>query len=112
MVKVGIINVTGYAGMELARILHRHPGVELVSVTGRSLAGQKLGDAFPHLRAIDLTIAPEIDRSVDVAFAALPYGASAEALGPLVKSGVKAIDIGSDFRLKSVTEFEFWDMVK
>lgn len=112
MVKVGIINVTGYAGMELARILHRHPDADLVSVTGRSLAGQKLGDAFPHLRAIDLTITPEIDRSVDVVFSALPHAASAEALGPLVKSGVKAVDISADFRLKSVTDFESWYKVK
>jgi N-acetyl-gamma-glutamyl-phosphate reductase len=112
MVKVAIINVTGYAGMELARILHRHPHAELVSVTGRSLAGQKLGDAFPHLRAIDLTITPEVDRSVDVVFSALPHAASAEALGPLVKSGVKAVDISADFRLKSVTDFETWYKVK
>jgi N-acetyl-gamma-glutamylphosphate reductase len=34
--KVGIINVTGYAGMELARLLSRHPRVRLTSVTGRS----------------------------------------------------------------------------
>ena len=33
--KVGILNVSGYAGMELARILHRHPDVQLTSVTGR-----------------------------------------------------------------------------
>jgi len=41
--KVGIINVTGYAGVELARLLYQHPQVELTSVTGRSAAGQKLG---------------------------------------------------------------------
>ena len=34
MTRVGIINVTGYAGSELARILHHHPEVELVSVKG------------------------------------------------------------------------------
>ncbi len=37
--RVGIINVTGYAGAELARLLHRHPEVDLVSITGRSAAG-------------------------------------------------------------------------
>ncbi|HUU08880.1 MAG TPA: N-acetyl-gamma-glutamyl-phosphate reductase, partial [Dehalococcoidales bacterium] len=52
--KVGIINVTGYAGVELARILCQHPGVELTSVTGRSAVGQKLGAIFPHLAGIDL----------------------------------------------------------
>ena len=27
--RAGIINVTGYAGVELARLLHRHPSGEL-----------------------------------------------------------------------------------
>ena len=53
MVKAGIINVTGYAGVELARILARHPEVEITSVTGRSAAGKKLSEVFPHLSAID-----------------------------------------------------------
>lgn len=35
-IKVGIINVTGYVGVELAQLLHQHPQVELTSVTGRS----------------------------------------------------------------------------
>lgn len=112
MVKVGIINVTGYAGMELARILNRHPEVRVTTVTGRSMAGQKLGDAFPHLRALDLTITPELDGSIDVVFSALPHAASAAALGPLVKSGVKAVDISADFRLKSLPDFEAWYKVK
>ena len=36
MIKVGVINVTGYAGAELARLLYSHPEAELVCVTGRS----------------------------------------------------------------------------
>ncbi len=39
--KVGIVNVTGYAGVELARILQSHPEVEITQVTGRSAAGQR-----------------------------------------------------------------------
>jgi N-acetyl-gamma-glutamyl-phosphate reductase len=35
-IKAGIINVTGYVGAELARLLYQHPQVELVTVTGRS----------------------------------------------------------------------------
>ena len=58
--KVGIINVTGYAGIELARLLYQHPQVELTSVTGRSVAGQRLGEVFPHLAGIDLTIEAEL----------------------------------------------------
>ena len=42
--KVGVINVTGYSGSELVRLLYRHPDVKISSVTGRSAAGQKLQD--------------------------------------------------------------------
>ena len=106
--KVGIINVTGYSGMELARLLHRHPEVDLVSVTGRSAAGEKLGDVIPHLNDIDLTIEPELDASVDLVFSALPQVASAEAVIPLVRDGVKVVDISADFRLKNPLEYEEW----
>ena len=98
--KVGIINVTGYAGSELARILYRHPEVEITSVTGRSAAGKRLPEAMPHLWQIDLPITSAIEEPVDVVFSALPSGASAEALAPLVERGVKAIDIAADFRIR------------
>lgn len=106
--RAAIINVTGYAGVELARLLHRHPDVQLTQVTGRSAVGQKLGDAFPHLGDIDLSIDAEISNSVDVVFSALPQTASAEALIPLVENGVKSIDISADFRLKDASEYEQW----
>ena len=50
--KIGIINVTGYAGCELVRILRHHPGVEIAGVTGRSAAGQPLGEVFPHTQVV------------------------------------------------------------
>lgn len=105
--KVGIINVTGYSGMELARLLYRHPGVKLTSVTGRSAAGQELAEALPHLADIDLPIEAELG-DVDLAFSALPQVASAEAVAPLVRSGVKVVDISADFRLKNAEEYQEW----
>ncbi len=106
--KVGIINVTGYAGVELARILHRHPTARLTSVSGRSAAGQKLGDVFPHLADTGLVIEPEVEDSLDLVFSALPHKASAESVAPLVKQGCKVVDISADFRLKSPSEYEEW----
>ena len=84
--KAGIINVTGYAGSELARLLWLHPEVELVSVTGRSAAGKRLPDVLPHLWDIDLQVTESIGNSIDIAFSALPSGASAEVLAPMVES--------------------------
>ena len=106
--KVGIINVTGYAGMELARILHRHPEVEITAATGRSLAGKRLGEVFPHLAACDIRITPDITDSVDFVFSALPHAASAERLEPFIDDGIKAVDISADFRLRDLDEYTGW----
>ena len=106
--KAGIINVTGYAGSELARILYRHPHVEISSVTGRSAAGQKLGSVFPHLSALDLEITEDLADDVDVVFSALPHKASAEAVIPLLSKGTRVIDISADFRLKQANQYEEW----
>ena len=106
--KVGIINVTGYAGMELARILHRHPEVEITAATGRSLAGKRLGEVFPHLSACDIEITPDITESVDFVFSALPHAASADRLEPFIADGVKTVDISADFRLQDLEEYSNW----
>lgn len=106
-IRVGIINATGYAGVELVRLLYRHPAVELVSVTGRSAAGQKLAEVFPHLTEINITIAAELNE-VDLAFSAMPHKASAEAILPLAERGIKVIDISADFRLKDASKYPEW----
>ena len=104
--KVGIVNVTGYAGSELARILYRHPDVEITSVTGRSAAGRRLPEVLPHLWRLDLPVTSSVEDSVDFVFSALPSGASAEALAPLVDRNVSAVDIAADFRLHDPSEFK------
>jgi len=105
--KVGIINVTGYAGVELARLLCQHPQVELTSVTGRSAAGQKLGKVFPHLASMDLTIEAKLG-DVDLAFSAMPHKESAKEVIPLLNRGIKVVDISADFRLKNAAEYQSW----
>lgn len=107
--RVGIINVTGYAGMEAARLLWRHPAARLAAATGRSLAGQRLGDAFPHLAVYgDFAITDEIAGDVDLVMSALPTAASAQACAPFVRAGVPVVDIAADFRLKDPAAFAEW----
>ena len=105
--RVGIINVTGYIGVELARILCRHEGVELVSVTGRGLVGKRLGEVFPHLSDVPLTIEPELVE-VDFTFSALPHGAAAEPVARMLERDVRVVDLSADFRLKDVAEYRRW----
>jgi N-acetyl-gamma-glutamyl-phosphate reductase len=107
--RVGIINVTGYAGMEAARLLWNHPHARLVAATGRSLAGQRLGDAFPHLACYgDFTITESIETDVDIVMSALPTAESAAACEPFIRAGIPCIDIAADFRLKAPGAFKEW----
>jgi N-acetyl-gamma-glutamyl-phosphate reductase len=105
--RVGIINVTGYAGVELARLLHQHPEVELTSVTGRSAAGQGLGDVFPHLKSVGLTIESKLGE-VDFVFSAMPHKESAKEIIPLFNRDIKVVDISADFRLKNDDDYPQW----
>ena len=106
--KVGIINVTGYGGAELTRILDGHPELEVVSVTGRSAVGKRLGEVFPHLNPVDLPINAEIDSETDLVFSALPHAASAEMLVPLVDDGSRVVDFSADFRLNDEAVYKEW----
>lgn len=108
MIRVAIVNVTGYTGAELMRLLSRHAEVKIVSATGRSEAGKRLSQVFPHLRDVDLTIAPSVDVDCDVVFLALPHHASAEAAPPFVAKGAKIIDLSADFRLHDLAVYEQW----
>jgi N-acetyl-gamma-glutamyl-phosphate reductase len=105
--KVSIINITSYIGTELARLLYRHPRVQIISVTGRSEIGKNLSEVLPHLSEIDLPIEAE-PKEADLVFSSLPHKASAEALLPLIERGIKIVDLSADFRLKEAAEYQRW----
>src|SRR5690349_13692760 len=50
MIKVGVVGGTGYTGIELLRLLARHPQCDLVAITSRKEAGTPVADLFPSLR--------------------------------------------------------------
>jgi N-acetyl-gamma-glutamyl-phosphate reductase len=104
---VGVINVSGYAGAELARILARHPRVELAEASGRSVAGEQLGRVFPHLAELGLTISHDVERA-DYCFSALPHHASAELIPDLLGRGMRVIDISADYRLHEEDTYDRW----
>ena len=111
MVKVGIINATGYAGAEITRILALHPEVKITCVTGRTHVGKRLGEVFPHLAGLKLRIEEnfeDTEESIDFVFSALPHAASAEKLMPFIDAGIPCVDISADFRLKDEQVYRKW----
>jgi len=47
MIHVGVLGATGYAGLELTRILLQHPEVGGVSVSSVSFEGKSLEEVYP-----------------------------------------------------------------
>lgn len=112
MIKVGIVGGTGYTGVELLRLLARHPQVELSAITSRKEAGMKVADMFPNLRGrVNLAFSDPEQAGLekcDVVFFATPNGVAMQQTRALLGAGVKVIDLAADFRLKDVKEWESW----
>jgi N-acetyl-gamma-glutamyl-phosphate reductase len=112
MIKVGVVGGTGYTGVELLRLLARHPMVKLQAITSRGDAGSRVDSMFPSLRGrIDLVfVAPQEARleECDVVFFATPNGIAMRQARALLDAGVRVIDLAADFRIRDVTEWQKW----
>lgn len=113
MIKVGLVGGNGYAGSELLRLLALHPEVEISAVTSRSDAGKAVADVFPTLRnqipAILFT-QPTVEnlKHCDVVFFATPHGVCMNQARALLDANIRIIDLGADFRLKNLDNYEKW----
>ena len=101
-IRVGIVGISGFGGGEALRLIASHPSFELVYAAGEGSAGSRLMDRFPGVpdKLADLVIEkwdPAALPKLDVLFASLPTGTSAEALA-CVPDWVKIVDIGGDHR--------------
>lgn len=109
-----IIGASGYSGVELVRLLSRHPDVELAAVTSRSLAGKLVADRMPGLRhlvgQLEFTASDPAELAahpdIDIFFLALPHGVASEFADPLHRAGKTVIDLSADFRLGSTRLYE------
>lgn len=112
MIKVGIVGGTGYTGVELLRLLARHPEAKIVSITSRKEAGLAVSEMFPSLRGnIELVFSDPQDAMLDrcdIVFFATPNGVSMLQAEDLLRRGVRIIDLAADFRLRNVGEWEKW----
>lgn len=111
--RAAIIGSTGYGGVELIRLLLRHPLVDITSVISSSTAGTPIAEGFPHLSVIMRDDLDPVDMDLikdkaDVVFAATPSGVSAKLVPQLVDTGLKVIDLSGDFRIRSRTAYTEW----
>lgn len=112
MIKAAIVGGTGYTGVELLRLLVKHPQVEVAVITSRAEAGVKVADMFPNLRGhIDLAFT-EPDVAVlgecDVVFFATPHGVAQNMMPALMATKARIVDLSADFRIRDVPLWEKW----
>ncbi|MBQ9599913.1 MAG: N-acetyl-gamma-glutamyl-phosphate reductase [Clostridia bacterium] len=112
MIKAAVLGATGYAGIELVRLLTNHPEVSIEILGSQSFAGQKISDVYQNLRHILEKECEELDldraAKCDVAFTALPHGASKTVIPSLLEKGLKVIDLSGDYRYDDVKVYEEW----
>jgi len=107
---VGVVGASGYTGLELLRILLRHPELEIAAVTSEQRAGRPVGDAFPALRGttdlrFEAADAASLAGRVELAFTALPHATSAPVVRELRKAGIRVVDLSADFRLRDLDTY-------
>src|SRR5689334_6978522 len=112
-VRVAVLGATGYTGVELLRLLARHPGVELAFLSSEQYRGRSAADVYPFLAGIvDAALeAPDPERAAaaaDVVFTALPHGAAAPVVRELVRRVRRVLDLSVDFRLGDAAVYGLW----
>ncbi len=112
MIKTAVLGATGYAGIELVRILSGHPEADIRILGSQSFDGQPISEVyknFAHVLEMNCEkLDPDRVAECDVAFTALPHGASKEVIPSLIDKGVKVIDLSGDFRYDDVKVYEKW----
>jgi N-acetyl-gamma-glutamyl-phosphate reductase len=112
--RIGVIGASGYAGLELLRILAGRGADEVTLVTSRQEAGQPLTSFFPALSTLanyDQLKFEEpvaLDGRADIFFLATHSGAAMNLAPGLLAAKAKIIDLSADFRLKNLAVFNKW----
>jgi len=101
--KVGVVGATGYTGLELVKMLVKHPAFELVYIAN-SEGGTTINALHPSLNGV---CEAEVHRAdidtmaalCDLVFLALPHKTAMAYVKPLIAKGVKVVDLSADYRL-------------
>jgi N-acetyl-gamma-glutamyl-phosphate reductase len=106
---VAIVGAAGFAGAIAARLIARHPTLELAAITARGEdVGRRLDEIYPHHRVALPLIELEELGAVDTAIVCYPHGASAPVVASLRERGTKVVDLSADFRLTDSEIYAEW----
>lgn len=103
-IPVAVIGARGYSGLELSRLLLRHPRAKITACF--ATGDFKLSDYLPEaaaknvpVRAMDDLLPLALKKEFKVAFLATPVEVSTELAVKLLECGVSVVDLSGAFRL-------------
>ena len=110
--RVSIVGITGYSGLDLVKLLNNHKKVTIASIHATKEIGRRLSDLYPYLVGIcDLVIeefdADKIIAKSDLVFFATPSGVASKLAQPFVKADFPVLDLSGDHRLPAYL-YEKW----
>ena len=106
-----VAGATGYIGLELIKILCKHPKAKIVYLCATKSIGKKIYNFDKKISKIGLPKISKIEKvnwkNVNVLFTALP-DCQAQKIVKLIPKNTKLIDLSADFRLKDSNLYKKW----
>ncbi|QEA59080.1 N-acetyl-gamma-glutamyl-phosphate reductase [Leuconostoc koreense] len=108
IIKIAIVGITGYGGLELLRLLYNHPNAKVVSIHHTQTENANISKQYPHLKSMyNLTPttfnAMHIMQEADLVFFATSSGVSKDLAQDFIQANFPVIDLSGDFRLPADT---------
>jgi N-acetyl-gamma-glutamyl-phosphate reductase len=103
--RVGIVGVSGYSGMETARLVAAHPALTLAAAVSDKWAGAGLGDQLPvagaaaAVRVVKQAEAQASFAGLDLVFLCTPAEVSIALAPQAIAAGARVVDLSGGFRL-------------
>jgi len=103
VINVGVVGATGYTGLELVKMLVKHPVFHL-NYIANSEGNTSINRLHPSLNGVcEIEVAKanidEMAEKCTLIFLALPHKTAMAYVKPLIAKGVKVVDLSADYRL-------------
>ena len=108
---IAIAGATGYVGLELIKILSKHPKVKIAYLCANKSVGKSINLLDKRIKNKNLPKISKINKvdwnKINILFTALPNG-KAQKIVNQIPNNVKLIDLSADFRLEDIKLYKKW----
>ena len=111
-INVIVAGATGYIGLELVKLLIKHPKIKIRYLCAHTSVGKKLShfdsffNKYKNLPKISKFNKTKLN-NINVLFTALPNG-EAQKISKVLSNKTKLIDLSADFRLENSNLYKKW----